>query len=78
MLHLLLCTLSDSSPLVQGRASVGLTSPVKNRQLRRINKSEALRKQKESDGQHQAEKRLKLLQIHSAVDIAYFDVSICA
>ncbi|XP_003378747.1 hypothetical protein Tsp_12188, partial [Trichinella spiralis] len=29
-----------------------------------INKSEALRRQKESDGQHQAEKRLKLLQIH--------------
>ncbi|KRX29713.1 hypothetical protein T06_12832, partial [Trichinella sp. T6] len=26
---------------------------------------------------NQAEKRLKLLQIHSAVDIALFDVSIC-
>ncbi|XP_003366482.1 TPR repeat-containing domain protein, partial [Trichinella spiralis] len=42
-----------------------------------INKSEALRKQKESDEQHKAEKRLKLLPMHSAVDIAFFDVSIC-
>ncbi|KRZ88903.1 hypothetical protein T08_3249 [Trichinella sp. T8] len=44
-----------------------------------INKSEALRKQKESDEQHnQAEKHLKLLQMHTEVDIALFDVSICA
>ncbi|KRY24834.1 hypothetical protein T01_2846, partial [Trichinella spiralis] len=43
-----------------------------------INKSEALRKQKESDEQHQAEKLLKLLQIHSEVDITLLDVSICA
>ncbi|KRY06498.1 hypothetical protein T12_8084 [Trichinella patagoniensis] len=31
-----------------------------------------------SDERHQAEKLLKLLQIHSAVDIALFDVIKCA
>ncbi|KRY17827.1 hypothetical protein T01_13702 [Trichinella spiralis] len=44
----------------------------------RVDKCKALWKQKKSDEQHQAEKLLQPLQVHSAVDIAYFDVSIGA